>query len=229
MKKTHYVTCILPVLLCGAVAAHAAETLVLTGVSGSKNSNYSYLGAVIANEKLADEGLRFKAWAAYLDYDYSILKTTNVNVHGPVLDAAVGYMWALPSTQISAYLGGVYRDMSSDNKSAQLNERFGVKLQGEIDHHFTSEFGMAAIASYTSNFDDYWTNFKPYYALSNNVRVGPELTLSGSPEYKSQRYGAFVEGISLGKLNLGANIGSEHNQTVGGNQLYGGISAAFVF
>ncbi len=213
-------------------AVHAGDNLLLTGVKFSEDTNYVDVGAILPLQgALDDTGFRVRLWASYIDFDYDRKNASSVNVNGPTLQAAIGYQWALNQTRISTYIGSVYRNFSVEKNAGatDLDKRWGIKLQGEIDHHFSDSLGVAAIASHTTNLDDYWGRVRPYCQYASGIQVGPELVAQGGNGYDIQQYGIFVQGFDLGFAKMGASIGSEHNSRDGDNSAYGGVNLNIKF
>lgn len=178
-----------------------------------------------------DTGFRVRLWASYLDFDYERKNLSSVDVTGPVLQAAIGHQWAFNQTRIVTYIGAVYRNFSADNNATttDLDKNWGVKLQAEVDHRFSDNVGVAAIASHTTNLDDYWGRLQPYYQYASGIRVGPELVAMGGNGYDKQKYGIFVQGVDLGVAKMGASVGSEHSTRNGDNSAYGGVNLSIRF
>ena len=97
----------------------SAETLLLGGFSGSSESKYGYIGAIIPiNSSIGEQGFRVKLWGNYQDYDYDGKLvggptgiTTSFNGDGFGGQAALGYQWIFASTKITGYAGVVFKDI----------------------------------------------------------------------------------------------------------------------
>jgi len=211
-----------------------ADTLLLGGFNGSTSgSQYGYIGAVVPiNSALSEEGFRLRFWGNYLAYEYDQTRQIEIDADGVGTEAALGYKWNLDQTRITVYLGGVYRDIDLDpddpgNSTADKN--FGFKSQLEIEHQINSVWSANIIGSYTTNFDSYWSRFRPGYKLNNGLKIGPEISLLGGEVWDKQKFGAYLNGFKLGNIRVGFNAGAERSASESGVDPYAGISFSAIF
>lgn len=211
-----------------------ADNLLLGGFTGSTSgSQYGYIGAVIPiNSTLSGEGFRLRLWANYLTYEYDKTSTIEIEADGFGTEAAVGYKWNFDQTHITGYVGGVYRDIDldpDDPSNSTADKDFGLKLHLHVVHDFNNVWSANVIGNYTTNFDTYWTRFRPGYKLSNGLIIGPEITLLGGEVWDKQKIGAYVKGFKLGNVGVGLNAGVERAASESGVDPYVGISLSTVF
>jgi len=237
LRPKGYFNCLLFILITMFALAQVAtaETLLLGGFSGSEDSNYGYIGAVIpVNSTLGDEGFRVRLWGEYQEYDYdgNIGGTpTSFDADGFGGNFSVGYQWNFQSTTIAAYAGVALRDIDispTDPSSDTEDDDVGARFQLEIYPQLSSNIDAALIGTYTAVFDSYWVRLRPGYKLPNGLKIGPEITVLGDDNFDKQKYGAFLSGIKLGNVKVGINAGYEDDDDDDGSA-YGGISLSTVF
>jgi len=215
----------------------AAEVLGLTGVNGSEESLYAYIGAIIPiNSTLGEEGFRVRLWGAYQDYEYDGKLTggptgtkTSFDADGFEGDLSIGYQWNFQSMRVSAYAGVALRDIdvSPDDPASDIeDDDVGARLQLEINPQLSNNIDAALIGTYTVVFDSYWVRGRPGYTFTNGLKFGPEIVVMGDDDYDKQRYGAFLSEIKFANINVSVNGGYEDGDDSGA---YAGISLSTVF
>jgi len=81
---------------------------------------------------------------------------------------------------------------------------FGSKSLVELYSTPTDKTMVEAEGSYSTAFREYYEQFQVgYAALWPEVYIGPEAIFLGEENYDEYRFGAFVSGIKIGKVELG--------------------------
>lgn len=211
-----------------------ADNLILGGFNGSTSgSQYGYLGAVIPiKSSLSDEGFRLRLWGNYLAYEYDQTRAIEIEADAFGAEAALGYRWKFEQTNVTGYLGGVYRDTDldpDDPGNSSADEDFGLKFQLEVNHEINNVWSANVMGSYTTNFDSYWSRFRPGYKLSNGLKIGPEISLLGGEVWDKQKVGAYIKGFKFGDVGFGLSAGVERTASENGVEPYAGIALYSVF
>jgi len=239
MKKSNilYKYLFLQVIVMFFANTATAEVLGLAGVTGSEESTYAYIGAVIPiNSNLGEQGFRVRLWGSYQDYDYDgklvggpTGTRTSFNGDGFGGSLSIGYQWNFQSTTVSAYAGVALRDIDispDDPASDTEDDDVGARFQLEINPQFSNNVDASLIGSYTAVFDSYWVRGRPGYTFTNGLKFGPEVVVMGDDDHDKQRYGAFLSGIKFANINVSVNGGYEDGDDSGA---YAGISLSTVF
>jgi cellulose synthase/poly-beta-1,6-N-acetylglucosamine synthase-like glycosyltransferase len=216
-------------LLVCRTSAQGDDTLVLAGTDQSTTSSYVYAGSIISlSGNLAQSGPLLRIWADRLNYDY----TTNgqrINAASWGEDLAAGYQHVSGQNVLSGYVGIDDRTTAlfPAVSSRIAGTRTGARAEVDADQTIAGPLAINAVASYVTGSAEYWSRAQLLYRLGGTLRLGPEATWQGDPDYHGSRIGATLAGISLGKLSLGLNGGSQRiNGAAGG---YGSVSLSAAF
>jgi len=108
--------------------------------------------------------------------------------------------------------------------------RAGVKVQGDAWVNPTKETMLFGIASYSTAFRTYYSNFKVGYDIFNGkeIFVGPEIGAQGNERYDQLRVGAHITGLKVNNVSLGFSGGYMHESDVGAG-IYGTIDLSYDF
>lgn len=221
---------------CIAGAAHAQDSTVLfAGIDGREKSYYGYIGVRHhLSGNIVSDGFLLRAVGLYGRYDYDSTAVAGGKVDGDIagFDAMVGYQKGIQNLFLRGYVGVEYEhhDLSPDNSlDSNRGGDFGVKVQGEAETDFRSQYYLGFIGSYGTAKDRYWTRLRGGYNLNGYI-FGPEGLLTGNDESDERRIGAFLTLTNLGPLWLSVSTGySDIDANRGGGSLYGTLELSTSF
>lgn len=230
-------------MLSTAAQADPQMSQIFTGYAGAPDSNYGYIGDVIAlNKDISQDGVLFRTSIGYGEFSYSRPHNAagGVNADMTTADIMLGYQVffhnILNGGRFTLYGGGDYQDFSL-NKVDTLNPvrgtEWGGKALGELRLNLTNQIFTNIVASYSGAFDTYWTNERVGYYLGPkflNASVGPEVVFLGDKAFDQQRVGAFIGDIHVtDTLAFNVSGGYENSSRRGEDGGYGDISLTFNF
>ena len=238
LKTTVTVTLALAALLWSGVT-HAQQrpkeqAVVFFGYDTTGDDHYGYAGASIAPfGSIHEQGWRIRVFGFGAGFEYAGPGGRTTNATGGGGSASIGYDWRFDGLRITTYVGGAARhfDTSPENPSSSLeDENVGLPVQVESNYRLSQQLGINVIGLYTFFYDTYWTRVRPTIWLAwRDLRAGPEFTFLGGDEWDRQRYGAFVSGFQVGRLNIGLKGGVEYDSREHETGGYGGIEMSFTF
>lgn len=216
--------------------AMARDILALSGLDVATDGDiYGYVGAIIPlNEsgKLGETGWLLRLWGSGQSFDYKRGALPKIDATGGSGEILIGRaLIARGNTWFNVYLGYVFRafNTSPDDPNTSLDRHHGAKVQGEFRSDIGNEWGIELIAQYIAFHDTYWTRFRPYARVTDNISIGPEITPSGGEEWDNLRFGGFVAGIPVGKARLGFNAGGQRNVRRKTWNAYFGVNVSLLF
>ena len=217
--------------------AHAADTSVFAGISGTSHSTFGYLGGVKAiNHDLSQNGILLRGLVYYGEYDYDTTAVTQGKVDGKATGAelGIGYQWANPNNRISLYASVDHQDhhlSPNDTKNSVRGGDTGAAVQAEAETLDTAWYG-GFIEKYSTANDSYWVRGRVGYVLGN-MALGPEAILAGNKEYDESRLGVFLNTAVSKATTLSFSVGtrkSEGNRSLSSQKgTYGGVSVTTNF
>ncbi|MFZ2208769.1 MAG: cellulose biosynthesis protein BcsS [Porticoccaceae bacterium] len=219
-----------------AMIGHAQDgTVLFGGVDGREKSFYSYLGIIDhLNGDIASDGILLRAFGSYGEYDYrsAAVAGGKVNADVATFDAMIGYQKGVDNLLLRGYAGLDYEDhdLSPNNPyDSNRGSDVGVKVQGEVETGYASEYYANVIGSYGTAKDRYWVRLRGGYNFDGYV-VGPEALLTGTHESDEQRIGAFMTLTNFGRVGLSVSTGySDTSDRRGGSSLYGTLELSTRF
>lgn len=244
MLTKNNILCFSLIIVFGLLARTAnAENLYLAGVSANDEGDYyAYIGSIIPilDSSLDSDGTLLKLWVNNSEFEYQGTLAggaggipTKFQGEGPGAEIAIGHRRTLTSKITSTtYIGLVWRDIDvspNDPGTDVDDENAAIKLQQEFNVNLTNNFDISLMGSYNIGFDSYWSRLRPGYTFANGWKLGPEVIFLGGDVYDKQRYGVFLNGMSLGKLNLGLSLGNEEEASSSESSAYGSLSFSMVY
>jgi hypothetical protein len=213
------------------------STVLFGGVDDRTQSLYGYVGAVYAlNGNIATDGFLFRTMGLYNPYNYSSAAVVGGNVDGRMtaFDVLIGYQKTFQDVTARLYTGLDFEGhrLSPDNPfDTNRGDAYGVHVRAELETAYASSspFYESLLASYGSAKDRYWARGRVGYNFQGII-VGPEGVLTGNPQTRDDRVGAFVTFRNLAPVELSISAGfSQTNTNRGGGSAYGTleVSAAF--
>lgn len=210
-------------------------TVLFGGIDGREKSYYSYLGVrEHLNGDIASDGILLRALGAYGEYDYrsAAVAGGKVNADVATFDAMIGYQKGLDDIFLRGYVGFDYEDHDLSPKNPYDSNRgsdVGVKVQGELETGYTSEYYASVIGSYGTAKDRYWARLRGGYNFDGYI-LGPEALVTGTHESDEQRIGAFMTLTNLGQVGLSVSTGySDTSDRRGGSSWYGTLELSTRF
>ena len=209
------------------------STVLFGGFDDRSRSYYGYGGVIYAfNGNIAADGFLFRAMGLYNVYDYDSTAVIGGKVDGRMsaFDVLLGYQKNLPSLNL---VGRIYAGLDyeshdlSPNNPIDSNEgtAYGVHVRGELETPYLSPYHLSLLGSYGSAKRRYWFRGRAGYNFQGII-IGPEGVVTGNPESKEQRAGAFVtfRHPALVPFELSISGGYSHTEdSRGGGSGYGTI------
>jgi len=225
-------------IVLGAGAANADDnTLLFSGMSFDKNSNYFYAGGVVSPfGSLNENGLLLRAVAARGSYEYDRAGNTDVDADLRSVEAMVGYQLLNTAgfSRITAYVGVDHQDHdlnTIDLTNSVQGSQTEAKGLIEAVLNVSNSFDLNVAGSYSGAFDTYWSQNRLSYSCDcNGIKFGPEFIALGSESFDQQRYGAFIGDIPLGddvKGVISAGYANASRRGEDGGYLELGVSFTF--
>ncbi len=236
MLKKLLTTTSIAIIGAASIAQADNNTLIFTGMSFDKNSNYFYAGGVVAPfGSISEDGVLLRAVAARGSYDYSRVGNTDVNADTRSVEAMVGYQLfdTLGFTRITAYAGVDHQNheltpADPNNRVQGYETEAKGLLEAVIDISDNIDFDIAG--SYSGAFDTYWSQNRLGFGCGCGFKFGPEFIALGSESYDQQRYGAFISDIALGEDVKGSvSAGYANASRRGDNGGYVQFGVSFLF
>ena len=225
-----------------ATLAQARDILLLAGGGFAFRSFSQYTGAILPFNNqdggFSQDGPMLRFWQKSFAFSYTAdlspngLTDTTIDAIGGSFTGEFGYQKNLSQGRVAFYTGLAYRrfDLSPDDPGADLNKApVGIPLTLDASWSPYDQISVSTNLSYTILHEDYWAQFKIAYQASSTVKLGPEIVFQGGSEYRYVRFGAFVSGIKLGNLNLGANFGLRDDRRENQQSLYGDLHISFFY
>jgi len=222
--------------LCAAVSVAvpvgAQERLWLAGTELSADNSYSYAGLLLPafGGNLGD-GFVQRYWVDRLTYRYDSAGR-RIEAESLGAEAALGYVRPTTGGSLSGMLGVLYRDTDlspDDPDSAARGSQWRLKAQGESTQRMGDDLELGLMASYVFGQRAYWSRARLGFPVGDTLRIGPELSLQGDPDYRVTQYGAFLSGLRLGtgiQAGLKAGIRDPRDE---GTQAYVGLEVTGLF
>lgn len=175
----------------------------------------------------------FRVRLATVDGRYSYLQDNNFGPrlygNGEEGSGMVGYEFVQGKTSILLATGLDYVTGSSNPPIATGNTSnpvpgttFGSKSLVELYSTPTDKTMVEAEGSYSTAFREYYEQFQVgYAALGPEIYIGPEAIFLGDENYDEYRFGAFVSGIKIGKVELGFSGGYLRDRAQGSGYYVG--------
>jgi len=250
-----YFTMCLGCVLWASAAGHAADvalptlppapplktysTVVFGGMDARPQSIYGYGGVVYAlNGNLATDGFLLRAMYLYNPYNYSSPAVVGGNVDGVMnaFDVLVGYQKTFMNVTARAYVGLDFEghNLTPDNPfDSNRGDAFGVHVRAELETAYASlsPFYGSVLASYGSAKERYWVRGRVGYNFQGFI-VGPEGIVTGNPETRDDRVGAFltIRNPNLTPVEISVAGGySNTNVNRGGAGGYGTLELSLAF
>lgn len=215
--------------------AGAEQSTVVFGAFDTTGRDHFGVGGFVhgLNRDLGKDGFLIQGMGAGGRFAYVGAGPQLFRATGGLFRIGGGYQMHFQWARVALYAGYQYRSfsVSPDDPDSQLaRKKHGAYFQTDGFVEPWPRWGAEFNLSYTAVINDYWTRIRPYYRITDTIRLGPELSFFGGRQYDQQRYGAFVGGVPLGPINLGFKAGVEvdssgRRDTRG----YGGIEASFTF
>ncbi len=225
-----------------ATSVQARDILLLAGGGFAFRSFSQYTGAILpfTNQDggFSQDGPMLRFWQKSFAFSYTTdlslngQTDTTIDAIGGSFTGEFGYQKNLSRGRAAIYTGLTYRrfDLSPDDPGADLNKApIGIPLTLDVSWSLHDQISVSTNLSYTIFHEDYWAQFKLVYQASPTLKLGPEIVFQGGSEYRYVRFGAFVSGIKLGNLNLGANFGLRDDQRENQQSLYGDLHISFFY
>lgn len=218
--------------------AEARSTQIFAGTSLTEDSHYTYIGGITAlNSDLDKDGFLARALIGAGGYDYSRSPAPSIDGDITSGDLMVGYQKflaqnALTASRLTFLVGIDYQnhDLSPNDPANDVNGS-ETGLKGQIESQFkpSASTQLDIAGSYSTAYDTYWIRTQ-FGCDALGVNIGPELTFLGNEAFDQQRYGAFVNKITLvNSLDLGISAGYSDSSRRGDNGLYGEVGLSYSF
>jgi hypothetical protein len=173
-------------------AAHAEDTLLLTGAEASDAAYYAYLGAIVPGPGRENgRGFFQRYWLDGFGYKYDGVPG-RVDAKAWGAEASLGWGTSSPSGWASASAGLRYTDTSlspDDPTATARGSQLGLKLQFDGEHDLGDSWRLGAIASYTTRQDGYWGRLRLMNRGSAARSLGVEFIANGNDEANSTAAG----------------------------------------
>lgn len=226
----------------GTASVRARDILLLAGGGFAFRSFSQYTGAILplkaSDGAFSQDGPLLRLWQKSFAFSY----TTNLSPGGPAnarIDAVggsftgeIGYQKKLSQGQVAGYVGLTYRHfgLSPNDPGADLNkDPIGIPVTFDGTWPVFDKVSVSTNLSYTVFHKDYWAQMKLGYHVSSTLKLGPEIVLQGGEEYRYVRFGGFISGIKLDKVNLGLNFGLRDDRRENKQSLYGDLHISFFY
>ncbi len=115
--------------------------------------------------------------------------------------AMLGYEWIGEKGSLAGYVGANMTNVSKQ----MLGTESGVGLQTSADMSFnpTEKFMISVGGTFSTLNTAYYSRAKIGVAVYDGVYIGPEAVLIGDRHGSQTRYGAFISGIKIQRLQFG--------------------------
>lgn len=230
-----------------ASLSHASERYALTGIGGGRDTLYSYQGIIYAFDGgLSDAGRIARIWTKTAHFTYQTdlpeQPATKIEVFGTGLEVEFGWQWSMDDVRFAAMGGLVWRDhtmLPIDPGSDLERDHFGFTGAFDGEWRVAKGFGVMANANYAFGLKQHWLQFKPYLALKDGLRVGPEIAFAGAKNYRYARLGFYASGYQLpidklpwtfsGRAYLGSELGLQVDLDEHRAIPYAGLNVGYLF
>jgi cellulose biosynthesis protein BcsS len=189
---------------------------VTSGFDAATIKSYTgYVGGTFAPyADLDTSGLRFSVFGAAGAYQYPAAIGTANRVKGTyqLADFLVGYGFNKDgfSAKLQVGLDIQNHDLSPlDPNNPVHGTSIGPKVQGDFYANPTERSMLFGLASYTTVFRTYYSEFKAGYDFFSvkDLYLGPQVIAEGNERYDQWRVGAHLTGFKFGKGELGLSGG----------------------
>lgn len=225
-----------------ATSAQSRDILLLTGGGFAFRSFSQYTGAIIPfNDQehgFSQDGYLMRFWQKSFAFSYTTdlsplgQPNTRIDATGGSFTGEFGYQKKLSKGQVASYVGLTYRrfELSPNDPGADLNKApIGIPLTLDVDWTLMDRMSISSNLSYTLLHKDYWAQFKLGYHATSTLKLGPEIVFQGGSEYRYIRFGGFISGIKIWKVNLGTNFGLRNDLRENKQSLYGDLHISFFY
>lgn len=152
-----------------------------------------------------ETGFRLRFTTSFNQYELTDPKRTATNKSA---EALMGYVFAFDKASVMFGAGAV---VTNKDESGDINSPSTTKAGGKVlvsayarPSDATMLFGQL---SYSSTTQFRLAQGKFGLQVVPNIYAGPEVSISGGPEFTQGRLGAHLTGFSLGKINGGISAG----------------------
>jgi len=209
------------IALCVLAAgqASAADTLLLTGTEWSPLGSYTYAGAIQPLGRGSfGQGWVMRHWVDRLTYNYDGAQP-DIHAESFGYSPALGFQRAFGSTHAGLY--GATRiahtrltpdDRGNSDRGTQV--RFSIQADAYTPLGDLAENQLIAQAEIGNG--GYYVRDQLLFKLLGSYKLGPEIAIKGSEEYKAWQAGAALGGLRLGErvnLLLRGGINQQQGQT----------------
>jgi hypothetical protein len=205
--------------------------IVNVDTSLSVTSKGSVFGAVSATfaptGNLRKSGLRARLEGLGGVYNYIASDGRNIKSNQESGTVDLGYEWKSKDTSVSVYGGiGVQSTKLSapDPNNSVVGTGTGIKLSAEFYTRPSPDMMISGYGSYMTLHNAYYTRLKFGWAFTDDIYLGPEVSILGDDFYQQYRIGGHVTGVRLSVFQLGIAGGFMQDVTQGPG-LYGIVDA----
>lgn len=219
----------LAALLLAPAPALAADVYLLAGAESASGARYAYVGAVLPLAA-AGSGFKQRYWADRQTYEYDA-GPGRITAHARGLEGALGYGGATANGWWSAFAGVRFSETTltpDDPGGSARGHQAALKLQIEGDTRIVGEVRLGGVASYTARLEQYWARARVSLPLGAGANVGPEVTLSGSPESNARAFGVFAT-LTPGQGAVSFTLKAGRRTQDGARNSYAGVESVFAF
>ena len=227
----------LSAVICASAlgAAAQAENVVFSGMEGSSNSRYSYLGAVMPMEGEAlGRGWYRKVVVSMIRYRFSSTERgPTEDVHGtvPGIEGGVGHVWryGARTLDLSATVG--YRDIRLspfEPRDEQTGQVMTLNPQLMAYTPLAGRFDADLIANYALGLGSSFARLRAGFRPAERWRTGIETKHLRGDHYETRAVGVFLSIPLSHKFTLDLTAGREkpRDEPV---VSYGGMAFSVVF
>ncbi len=197
-----------------------SNVLGFTGFDVSKQSVYSWVGALIAPwQDLDTSGARVWFYGEGGGYKYNAAGTAFHGIYESG-DALAGYGFEGEHYSIN-FLAGVnaINEMVSphDPDNSVQGTEVGAKVRGDAYTTPTTSTMTYGEAEYSTAFQTWYVSQKVGFDITNGrlIYIGPQASAFGDERFNQWRVGAHLSNLKLGKLQIDLSAGYADDSVVG--------------
>jgi hypothetical protein len=221
----------------------------------SRGSVFGYGAVTFAPFDILDKsGVRVKLEGLTGGYHYNtegdpaFFQPPLFSIHGHDVEASwlVGYEHVTDELTLAGFVGADYQRVTERYNPANtfgflndptgyggltnptLGTRWGVKFSTDLDYKPSEQWSINLEGNYSTANNQWWSRFRPGYAVMEDVYIGPEAGFQGNNFYREWRLGAHMRGFKVGPVELGLATGFMRDDIVG-NGVYGTIETSVRF